>query len=251
MKFSVYSAMTLGGRSIQEDCIMDGVDRWQDEEFEFKREMTADSMLFAVCDGMGGHDKGDEASRFVCEELKNLSHEDITDGAKLSDILTAIQESALNKLPANCGTTVAGLLAMGSKVIVFNAGDSRVYRVLPEELKYISHDHSLVQEMVDKELIPSHAAIDHPLKNLIEFGLGPIFEDAWAQYQIHLFEEALSNGASYLLCTDGLTGAMRDSQILECLMESPEDKGQRLLYSIRRKRLSDNTSFILLDIHHD
>jgi len=242
--------MTLGARSIQEDCIMDGFGHRQDDEFVSEREIVSQTLLLAVCDGMGGHDKGDEASRFVCEQLKNISHEPITDSEKLKGILAGIQACALEKLPENCGTTVAGLFAADHRIIAFNAGDSRVYKVAPEGLKYISHDHSLVQEMVDKSLIPENAAKDHPLKNLIEFGFGPIFADAWAQYNVYIHEAPLDDGDIYLLCTDGLMDAMRDVLIHDCLMQSPKERGERLFAMMKRKSLNDNTSFILVEIHH-
>jgi serine/threonine protein phosphatase PrpC len=250
MKCNVYSAMTLGARSVQEDCIMDGVDQWQTDEFINSREIVAETLLLAVCDGMGGHDKGDEASRFVCEQLKNISHDPIMDAGKLKEILAGIQETALEKLPENCGTTLAGLFVSDNRIIAFNAGDSRVYKFTPEGLMYISHDHSLVQEMVDKSLIPDVAAKDHPLKNLIEFGFGPIFGDAWERYTVHIYESPLEDGDIYLLCSDGLMDAMRDAVIHDCLMQSAEEMGPRLLDLMKRKRLNDNTSFIIVKIHH-
>jgi serine/threonine protein phosphatase PrpC len=250
MKYNVYSAMTLGARSVQEDCILDGSDQWQNDEFTHESEIVEDSLLLAVCDGMGGHDKGDEASRFVCDLLKNISHHQITGAGALNDILAGIQQSSLKKLPENCGTTVAGLFASDHRIIAFNAGDSRVYKVEQEELKYISHDHSLVQEMVDKGLIASNAAKDHPLKYLIEFGFGPIFGDAWTHHSVYIHEAPLEDGDIYLLCTDGLMAAMRDVLIHDCLMQSPEHLGPRLFELMKRKRLNDNTSFIIVKIHH-
>lgn len=241
--------MTLGARSIQEDCILDGVEHFQDDELISEREILGATLLLAVCDGMGGHDKGDEASRFVCEQLKNISHDCITDAEKLKEILAGIQGVALEKLPENCGTTVAGLFVSDHRIIAFNAGDSRVYKVTPEELIYISHDHSLVQEMVDKSLIPNNAAKDHPLKNLIEFGFGPIFADTWERHNVYIHEAPLENGDIYLLCSDGLMDAMRDSLIHDCLMQSTEDLGPGLFKLMKQKRLNDNTSFMIVKIH--
>jgi len=249
MKFSIYSAMMLGPRSVQEDCIFDGVARWQDEDFESRRESFSDTIMLAVCDGMGGHEKGDEASRFVCEKLKKISHDRITDAQSLNDLLTGIQNSALEALPRNSGTTVAGLLVRDSRVMAFNAGDSRVYKLTANELKYISHDHSLVQEMVDKSMITGNAAKDHPLKNLIDFGFGPIFAEAWKRHGIHIHEEPLEDNATYLLCTDGLTGVMTDRRIHYCMMQFPNDKGTHLIAAMKRKGLADNMSFIIVEIH--
>jgi PPM family protein phosphatase len=248
MNFHIFSAMTMGVRSIQEDCVFDGIDQIQEEEFVSEKTIAAETLLLAVCDGMGGHDKGDEASRFVCEQLKKISHESITDAGKLMETLAAIQETALEKLPENCGTTVAGLFVADHRVIAFNAGDSRVYKVTPEGLTYISHDHSLIQEMVDKSLISTSAAKDHPLKNLIEFGFGPIFTDAWDPQNVYVHEAPLGDGDIFLLCSDGFLDAVQDVLIHDCLIQSPEDMGPRLFELAKRKRLSDNASFILVQI---
>jgi serine/threonine protein phosphatase PrpC len=249
MNFHIFSAMTMGIRSIQEDCIFDGIDQIQEDEFVSDRTIAAETMLLAVCDGMGGHDKGDEASRFVCGQLKDISHESVADAEKLKKILAGIQDAALEKLPENCGTTVAGLFVADHRVIAFNAGDSRVYKVTPEGLTYISHDHSLVQEMVDRSLISTSAAKDHPLKNLIEFGLGPIFNDAWAQQNVHVHEAPLEEGDIFLLCSDGLLEAVQEVLIHDCLIQSPGEMGARLFALMKRKRLNDNASFILTEIH--
>ncbi len=240
--------MILGTRSIQEDCIMDGMELHQDNEFVSEKTWVQPSILLAVCDGMGGHEKGDEASRFVCRELKKISHDLITDAEKFKKILSNIQAAALEKLPENCGTTVAGIFASDQKLIAFNAGDSRIYKIESHGLKYISHDHSLVQEMVDKLLIPDSAAKDHPLRNLIEFGFGPIFSEAWTRQQLYIHEEDINNNDIYLICTDGLVEALKDAVIHETLTQTQDGMGPRLFELLKRKRLYDNTSFILVKI---
>ncbi len=250
MQFRVFSAMTIGIRPIQEDCIFDGIDLNQEDEFVSERTIAAETMLLAVCDGMGGHDKGDEASRFICGQLKSISHQYIADAEKLEKMLAGVQDAALEKLPENSGTTAAGLVVADRRVIAFNAGDSRAYKVTPEGLIYISHDHSLVQEMVDRSLISSSAAKDHPLKNLIEFGFGPIFGDEWDRHGIYMHEAPLDDGDIYLLCSDGLVDAMREVQIHDCLSASFGDGAPRLFEMVKRKHLTDNTSFIVVEINH-
>lgn len=249
MKCHLFSAMTLGPRDKQEDCIVAGADLYQEEEIEEKREIDSQCLLLAVCDGMGGHDSGEKASRFACEQLKNKSVDPIFDPERLNDILADIQTSAQDLLPGNSGTTVAGLVAKEGKIIAFNAGDSRVYKITPEGLSYISHDHSFVQELVDKALIDRELACSHPMRNLIEFGIGPIFAEAWGQYEIHIYEEAIAGDAVYLICSDGLVGVMTETEIHECLMPSPVEQGARLLEMIKNKGLTDNTSFIIAELH--
>jgi serine/threonine protein phosphatase PrpC len=103
---------------------------------------------------------------------------------------------------------------------------------------------------VDKSLIPDNAAKDHPLKNLIEFGFGPIFTDAWRHHHLHMYEAVVEDSDIFLLCSDGLVDAMSDAVIHDCLTQAPKEMGQRLFELMKRKRLNDNTSFILVEISH-
>ena len=105
---------------------------------------------------------------------------------KIKTCLTEIQNSTRKYLPENSGTTVAGLMIMNGQTIVFNAGDSRVYKISTSKMDYISHDHSLVQGLVDKSFIQQDSASYHPLKNIIDFGIGPLFDDVWKNFNIHI-----------------------------------------------------------------
>ena len=241
--------MTIGPRQKQEDCILMGADLHQAGKIEKERDMDSDPLLLAVCDGMGGHEDGDAASRFACEQLKSMPIDRITDAEALNDAIGQIQDSAEKELSPNSGTTIAGLIARKDKILVFNAGDSRVYKVTPTELVYISHDHSLVQELVDKSLIHRDIAGRHPLKNLIEFGIGPIFSPVWGQEcRVHIREEAVADGLVYLLCTDGVMDAMSDPEIHARLMPSPVDQGPHLFAALKTKGLNDNASFIIAEM---
>jgi serine/threonine protein phosphatase PrpC len=249
MTCTVFSAMQQGPRAAQEDCIINGRGLCQEKQLKDCAEFVTDRLLLAVCDGMGGHEHGEEASRFVCHELKNRVA-DAGDGpVHLSGILRDIQASACRHLHQNCGTTIAGLVAEDGRVFIFNAGDSRVYKISKEGMHHLTHDHSLVQELVEKSFLSKEAADSHPLKNLVEFGIGPVFEAAWGQHEIHMVSEDLLANATYLLCTDGLTGAMNDHEIHECLMPSPIEKGPVLAGAAAEKDPTDNASFIIVRIN--
>ncbi|MBC2715304.1 MAG: serine/threonine-protein phosphatase [Desulfobacteraceae bacterium] len=246
MKYTVFSAMLLGPRSKQEDCIIDGIDLFQSNQLNEKKIIDTDFLLLGVCDGMGGHDQGETASRFVCEQIKNKFNRTMFSAEKVKTLLTEIQNSAQKHLPENCGTTVAGLMIMDGQTIVFNAGDSRVYKISTSGMDYISHDHSLVQGLVDKSFIQKDTAPYHPLKNIIDFGIGPLFNDVWENFDIHIFEESISRDAWYLLCSDGVNDLMNEKEIHELLMPSPIENGTILLQALQKKELKDNTSFIIL-----
>lgn len=249
MKCTVFSAMLQGPRAKQEDCIMDGDGLFQSDRLTKKKEINTDCLLLSVCDGMGGHEHGETASRFVCEQLKNKVNNTSFCSKDIRLIFSEIQVSAQQELPEKCGTTIAGLIASDSRVIAFNAGDSRVYKISEKGLVYISHDHSLVQGLVDKAFIEKKSAPHHPLKNLIEFGIGPIFNDVWENNTLHIHEESLEKDAWYLLCSDGLNDLLTDQEIYEHLMPSPVENGPDFFEFLKKKKLKDNTSFIIVKIH--
>ncbi len=249
MRYTVFSAMLLGPRTQQEDCIIDGIDLFQSNQWNGEKIIDTDFLLLGVCDGMGGHDQGEIASRFVCEQLKHKFNRTMFSAQKVKTRLTEIQEAAQKYLPKNSGTTVAGLMIMDGQTIGFNAGDSRIYKISKSKMEYISHDHSLVQGLVDKSFIQQNTAPFHPLKNIIDFGIGPLFNDAWKNFNIHIFEKTISKDDGYLLCSDGVNDLMNETEIHELLMPSPIENGNILLQALQKKGLKDNTSFIILQIH--
>lgn len=247
MDCQTFSAMLIGPRNTQEDAITDGKTVFQADLLTRKNGSVSDNIMLAVCDGMGGHDGGEIASIFVCERVNRINWHTISTSHVL-EALARIQEEAMIQLPENSGTTVAGLLAGDGKVIAFNAGDSRIYRLTEDTIEYISHDHSLVQEMVDQSIINMQSVNGHPLRNVIELGIGPAFKNAWNIRKVHIYEENLDKPSYYLLCSDGLTDAVAESHIHELLMPNPVENGTRLYNALKQKILRDNTSFIIAEI---
>jgi len=240
--------MMIGPRNRQEDCIFDGITVFQTDLLLRKNGFTTSHLLLTVCDGMGGHAAGETASLYLCEQLGRIDWRNLISTDSIRDALADIQQASMEHLPANSGTTIAGLLVGEEKTIAFNAGDSRTYRLRPESIEYLSHDHTRVQEMVDQALVDNARASRHPMKNLIEFGIGPVFERAWPIRQVYLNEAPIESPAWYLLCSDGLTDVMPDKKIHELLMPDPIENGNRLYNALKRKGLKDNTSFIIAEI---
>ncbi len=247
MECRTFSAMLIGPRNTQEDAITDGKSVFQADLLTRKNGALSGNILLAVCDGMGGHDSGETASIFVCEKLARIRWGSVSIPYVL-DALAAIQEEAMLHLPVNSGTTVAGLLAGEGKAIAFNAGDSRIYRLTDDRIDYISHDHSLVQEMIDNSMINMESINGHPLRNVIELGIGPAFEHVWNIEKVHYYEASLERPSYYLLCSDGLTDVLSESTIHELLMPNPVDSGTNLYNALKQTTLRDNTSFIIAEI---
>jgi len=213
-----------------------------------QKSFDSDHFLACVCDGLGGHAHGDAASRFVCEQISNRFLDAAPVPPIVQKMLAEIQQSAEGLLPENSGTTVAGLMVAGPQGIVFNAGDSRVYRILSSGMTRLSHDHSLVQGLVDKSFIHQDTASVHPMKNIVEFGIGPLFAPDWNHLQVHIHEETLSSGDCYLICTDGLNDMMTDQELHRLLMPDPIENGKKLFATACEEKLTDNTSFVIIKI---
>ncbi|NOY68594.1 MAG: serine/threonine-protein phosphatase [Deltaproteobacteria bacterium] len=248
MECNIFSAMLIGPRADQQDCLFDGIDIFQKDLLIRKSRNKADRLLMNVCDGMGGHESGERASRFVCEQLSQRHLNNSLTPDNIREALADIQSLSFANLSPNCGTTVAGILLENSMVTAFNAGDSRVYKLSEEKITPLSHDHSLVQELVDKDLMSGERAFRHPLKNYIEFGIGPIFKNMQEEREVFLAKEEAKSGSWYLICSDGMTDILLDMEIHELLMPDPIGNGSRLFNTVRNIGPSDNVSFIIVEI---
>jgi serine/threonine protein phosphatase PrpC len=175
--------------------------------------------LWAVADGMGGHQAGDVASREVIDRLTDLR---ITNDA--SDLLAAVRsaidaanralraEAARRDAGTVIGTTVVALMAHGGHFACLWAGDSRLYRWRQGGLEQLSHDHSHVQDMVDAGVLTAQEAERHPMANVITRAVGT--QDSLALDQI---SDALAPGDIFLVCTDGLSKMVPEPEIAAIL----------------------------------
>lgn len=241
--------MNIGKRVNQEDCIFVNGSIFQEEEIAGSPEKTieGDKALFAVCDGMGGHAKGEWASRFVCQKLMGpLEHSEFSK-EHILDCITEIQSEMEFESMHNSGTTLACLALSGNKAILLNAGDSRIYKITDKDLVYLSHDHSLVQTYLDKGHILPEEAFGHPHKNVIAFGLGDVFKNKWGvdDNKAYISEDILNKDEYYLLCTDGVNDVLRDNEIYSLLYPGPFERFQDFIECLK-ERMNDNFSFILI-----
>ena len=157
--------------------------------------------LLIVADGMGGHNAGDYASKFVVEVLKKELAKSREDGPRA--MMKKAIASANHQLIAE------------SKTLYFaNVGDSRLY-LLNDEIRQLSKDHSLVQEMVRLGGLNAEEAKHHPDKNIITRAIG-VKEDV----EIDFFEHRLKKGDIILMCTDGLSNMVEDEEIFQIVRSS-------------------------------
>lgn len=197
-----------------------------------------ESAFVLVCDGMGGANAGNVASRFAADSFladaagaldsapdENMRHKTMLHALeKANDTVFGLA----GRQPEfrGMGTTLVGAFVQGREASILNVGDSRAYLFDGETLRQVSEDHSYVEEMRRLGRISAEDARTHPQKNLITRAVG-----VDATVDGDLFEVELAETDILLLCSDGLTGMVEDEKIAEVLAKAGtlEDKGRELL----------------------
>lgn len=208
--------------------------------------------LYAVCDGMGGARGGEVASQMACLSLLALNPA----SAGQQDLRMAIGNA--NQAIVQRGEGEAHLLGMGTTLtaIVINegrltlahVGDSRAYVLHSDELTQLTEDHSWVGEMVRRgELTPAQAAV-HPHRSVITRALG-----TEGDVDPDLLEIPVVPGDRIMLCSDGLTGMVADSQIEEFLARDagPQDVAEALVKAALEGGGEDNVTVVVVDVLAD
>jgi serine/threonine protein phosphatase Stp1 len=188
------------------------------------REINEDRMfsskelgVWAVADGMGGHEFGERASTAIVEAFERMTPGDDF-AAKIakvrSSILAANEEiyAEATKLGQRMGSTVVALVVDGAKYAVLWAGDSRAYRFRNGALEQISRDHTQVQAMIDRGLLAPEDAAGHPMSHVLARAIGVM-----AVVDVDVIEDVVEPNDIFLLCSDGLYGLVSDAEIAETL----------------------------------
>ena len=213
--------------------------------------------VYVVADGMGGQNGGDTASKVTVEtvvrEIEGYCEDTQDDTANPDDIFdraisianVSIRERAkMDSTLEGMGTTVVAATVCGSSLHVANVGDSRLY-VIGEKIQQITRDHSLVQEMVRMGELDPEQARKHPKKNIITRALG-----AEKTVDIDFFDLKLEPGDVVLMCSDGLSNMVEDSQLREIISDTSTDldeKGRILIREANRNGGKDNIAIVLVE----
>ena len=207
--------------------------------------------LFVVADGMGGHNAGDYASSHAVQTLVDEIRRD-ADFNPIKVIRHAIETANTEILERSrreehlrgMGTTIVVCTVVGHYAYVANVGDSRLY-VIGEKIQQITRDHSLVQEMVRMGELDPEQARKHPKKNIITRALG-----AEKTVDIDFFDLKLEPGDVVLMCSDGLSNMVEDSQLREIISDTSTDldeKGRILIREANRNGGKDNIAIVLVE----
>ncbi len=224
----------------------------QDYVFATEEKIGKLENLFIVADGMGGHNAGDYASRFCVEVFTKIIKEPGTEGLPVSILSHALAvtnqellEEARSREELNgMGTTFVIATILNDILYVANIGDSRLYLVRNGEIKQVTEDHSLVEEMVKNGEIEREQMRFHPNKNIITRALGAS-ETVVPDY----FEVELRKDDLILMCSDGLSNMMDDKDILEItdkFQDDLENACRKLAARANDNGGKDNISIVMI-----
>lgn len=171
--------------------------------------------IFAVADGMGGHDFGEEASLIAISyiqesEKDSLNRENLK--KYIIDIFNKINEKIhVTGLQKNSvlgmGTTLTMAVIIDGYLYIGHIGDSRLY-LINEGIKQLTKDHSYVEELIDKGMITEQEAKNHPKKNIITRALG-----TGKKINVDIIEHKIMKNDIILLCSDGLSNMIEDNEL--------------------------------------
>lgn len=197
-----------------------------------------------VADGMGGHNKGEEASKLAvdtigkCLDKKKGLVESFKEANK-----KIYQKAQKDESFSGMGTTAVACMWEDNIAYIANVGDSRGYLFRNGKISQVTKDHSLVQQMVDRGEITRKEAETRPDKNIILRALG-----AESDVTVDMFEECIQTDDIILLCTDGLTGCVKDKDIEKILTEEKDlqKASKKLVDDANKSGGKDNITVALL-----
>lgn len=222
--------------------------------------------IFIVCDGLGGHDSGQEASRMAVKIIAEriihelllppLNAEKAEDAAKLQEednllglLQRAIEEANTTICQRNqrektdMGCTLTGSMIVGEQAYIFNVGDSRTYILRDRKLYQLTNDHSLVGQLVAGGLIAPDDVYTHPQRSQIYRNIGDKLN-----VQIDVFKQQIHPGDILLSCSDGLWEMIRDPQITDILNAAldPQAACTQLIETANANGGEDNVSAVVV-----
>lgn len=211
-------------------------------------------VLIAVADGMGGHAAGEVASKIAIDSLIGLAkvlNESEMDSDSKEDLLLGVaseidEELSLksNSHPeyAGMGTTLTALFLNGNEVELLHIGDSRCYRIKKEKVEQLSHDHTVIQELIDQGRLSEDEIANHPQRSL----LTQVLMGSGSIHPLLLVKDVKA-GDKFLLCSDGLSSVLSEMEINKIIKAGGDLLGN-LLAAVRERGAPDNVTIILSEV---
>lgn len=209
--------------------------------------------LWAVADGMGGHQSGDLASRMVVDSLSQIEYVEYLDKLvdevknRLSQVNNDLIQEATNRgINQTIGTTVVVFLANQEHCAFLWAGDSRLYRLRSDSMTRMTKDHSHVQELIEFGVLDPDEAESHPAANVITRAVG-----ANEPLKLDVEKCELLDGDIYMLCSDGLYKELSEDEIAAIVKQNhdSEDICRSLVDTALDRQGRDNITVVVIQIY--
>lgn len=214
-------------------------------------EFESGTVWAVLCDGMGGASGGDIASKMAVEAISERIKDYYDDNMKTSSVANLL-ESAINfanikifdlaredETLLGMGTTVVAAILRKNEVMISHAGDSRAY-IINDEIRQITTDHSIVQEMLDRGDITEDEAKHHPIKNYITRALG--VKDI---INVDFTSEDFNENDILLLCSDGLSNFVEPEYLKETVITADPDICEKLIDTANTNGGRDNITVVI------
>ena len=232
LRFSV-AAQTDEGRvrSVNEDSLI----------------VRNDIGLWAVADGMGGHENGQWASQTVVGALAECTasgdfETDLTSTRRALEIANERIQAEADLRGKRMGSTVVIMMADSRRFACLWVGDSRAYRLRDRRLEQLTRDHTQVQDMVEKGLLAEEDVAGHPMSHVLSRAVG--VEEV---LRTDVLTGDLGSGDIYLLCSDGLSGVITRTEMEEHLLSAdPATAARNLLDLTLSRNAPDNVTLITI-----
>lgn len=217
--------------------------------------------IFAIADGMGGHNKGEVASKLAVSNIIKFLKENLLQRESIKiDYIDDVLKQAYNNVNTiihnkskeslefdGMGTTLVTAIIYNSNIYVANVGDSRCYLLHDRKFDKITIDHSVVEELIMANVITEEEAKTHPQRNRITRAVGT--DD---MVVVDIFKKKLREGDFILMATDGLTGFVSDNKIRCTIIENKDEEidelSARLINMANDVSGKDNISVILIRV---
>lgn len=205
--------------------------------------------IFLLADGMGGHAGGEIASQLACEQVFQA----LQRGASIVDAVELGHQCILQRGQQQhdlhgMGTTLLCAQSGSDSLRLAWVGDSRIYRLRSGKLQQLSVDHTLVQQLIEREVITASEAITHPQRHLLTQALGQLSGKSPLPSELHV---QYRQDDIYLLCSDGVSNMLEPATLSNILNQSQLEftaLAAQLLEAVLATEASDNASAILLKI---
>jgi protein phosphatase len=229
--YVIGTATHIGGRDTNQDAVL------------------VSDELFAVADGLGGLRDGEVASRLALDTLDAAFAADRSVSGLLTACRTANEAVWLqaNGQDATMGTTLVALaMTSDAAMVVFHVGDSRLYRFRGGRLEQLTHDHTVIADLIRSGELSEEDAKTHPYRHVLTRAIGVI-----PDVDIDYAGLPSKPGDRLLLCTDGLFKALTPDELMVVLAAEakPQQTADQLVTSAVAREAEDNVTVMIIDVH--